>query len=77
MEEARGKSTRGQALGRISIYKEGMQLYVPKDIVRMIPPGSRFRCEMVEEGILFRLLPVTPPVPSWAMLPNENGHADL
>lgn len=47
-------------------------LTVPAEVVRILPDGIEFTCELTEEGILYR--PVEPEperrgVPSWATRP--------
>jgi hypothetical protein len=51
----------------------GGRLWVPRRFVNVIPVDASFDCELVEEGILFRLVkePGVPAnLPSWT-----NGHA--
>jgi hypothetical protein len=48
----------------------GGMMYVPSSIYTMVPPDTRFRCEIVEEGILFRRLVE----PSWTV---SNGTEDV
>jgi hypothetical protein len=31
-----------------------------------VPDGTRFKVELTEEGILYRIIRPTPPLPSWA-----------
>ncbi len=52
----------------------GRTLYVPKAIGELIPEGTEFEAELVEEGILFRRQEPGQPsksLPSWVRIPNN------
>jgi hypothetical protein len=42
------------------------EVSVPREIAEKVPDGTRFKVELTEEGILYRIIRPTPPLPSWA-----------
>lgn len=43
----------------------GGYLYVPASLMKLVPKNARFRCELNEDGVLFRRV-TEEDLPSWA-----------